>query len=105
MKQYKIMEAFEALKEEFKNNGFTIDGEMFVKEQISYSSMSINGRIFQQPRKNIFKMKYISDGTIADEDDSSDVTPLFQFDVLDENEEVIVTLCITCYDDFNALMR
>ena len=50
-------------------------------------------------------MKYISDGTIADEDDSSDVTPLFQFDVLDENEEVIVTLCITCYDDLNALMR
>ena len=100
MKQYKIMEAFEALKEEFKKNGFTIDGEMFVKEQISYSSMSINGRIFQQP-----KMKYISDGTIADEDDSSDVTPLFQFDVLDENEEVIVTLCITCFDDLDALMR
>ena len=52
------MEAFEALKEEFKKNGFTIDGEMFVKEQISYSSMSINGRIFQQPRKNIFKITY-----------------------------------------------
>lgn len=98
-----IMDTFETLKKEFTDNGFTIEDDMFTFERVSYNTMNINGRTFKQPQKSIFKMKYISEGSLSDPD-SSESSPIYQFDVLNNNDEPVVTVCISKFEDLNALL-
>lgn len=97
------MDAFETLKEEFINNGFIIEDDMFIFEKVSYNTVSVNGRAYKQPQKSIFKMKYISEGSMTDLD-SSESSPIYQFDVLNNNDEPVVTVCISTFEDLSALL-
>jgi len=93
----------EELKQEFKDNGFQIDGDSFVNEFEDPHTV-ING---VHPRKR-FEMTFICEGsirTVGDDSNSDcDEEPLYQFDVLGQNKEPIVTLCIGSFKDFTELI-
>ena len=93
----------EELKEEFKNNGFQIDGDSFVHEFEDPNTV-ING---VHPKKR-FEMIYICDGNIRDvsEDSDSDVDeiPIYQFDILGPGREPVFTICISGFEDFTKLV-
>ena len=93
---------FEELKEEFKNNGFQIDGNSFVNEFEDPHTV-ING---VHPKKR-FEMTYICEGSIRDAGESEDSDcgeVIYQFDVLGKNREPVVTLCIGSFEDFTKLI-
>lgn len=93
----------EELKEEFKEQGFRIEGNSFIQEFEDHN-MVVNGR---HPVRR-FEMTYICEGSIrtVTDDSDSDVyeEPLYQFDVIGQNKEPAFTICITCFDDFTKLV-
>lgn len=99
-----IVMSFEELKEEFKNNGFQIDGDSFVFEKVEYNTINVNGQVYKQPHKTRFELKYICEGCIKDVTDESDCneTPIYEFDIMDGNEPVL-TVCIENLEDLQLL--
>ena len=92
----------EELKKEFKNNGFKIDGDKFVHE-VEDPHTVING---VHPKKRL-EMVYVCEGsirTVGEDSDSDDGEPLYQFDIIGQNKEPVLTICITCFDDFTRLV-
>lgn len=94
---------FEELKQEFIDKGFHIDGDSFVSEFEDPHTV-ING---VHPKKR-FEMTYICDGSIRtvgeDSDSDYDEEPIYEFDVLGQNKEPVVTLCIRNFEDFTKLI-
>ena len=93
----------EELKKEFINNGFQIDGDSFVHEFEDPNTI-ING---QHPMKR-FEMTYVCEGnirTVTDDSDSDDDTEtIYQFDVLGQNKEPVVTVCFGSFEEFTRLV-
>ena len=91
------------LKEEFKNNGFQIDGDIFVSE-FEDQNTTING---MHPKKR-FEMVYVGEGTMrtvtedSDSDDEEEV--IYQFDVLGPGKVIAFTICIGSFSDFTKLV-
>lgn len=98
------MGTFETLKEEFIKRGFKVDGDTFIHETVTYNTMNINGRVIQQPQRNIFKLAYIGEGTIADAETHENSYPIWEFDVIGEGDEPVVTICINEFDDIDKLL-
>lgn len=97
---------FEELKQEFIDHNFQVNGDSFLFEQVEYSTININGQVHRQPHKKVLEMTYIGEGSICDSGDSddSDMEILYQFDILDENKEPIVTICIRDFEDFTKIL-
>ena len=95
----------EELKKEFTDQGFHIDGDSFVHE-FEDSNTIING---QHPMKR-FEMTYVCEGSIrtvtddSDSDSDTDEYPIYQFDVLGQNREPVVTICFSCFEEFTKLV-
>ena len=96
---------FEELKQEFKDKGFKINGDSFVSEFEDPHTV-ING---VHPKKR-FEMVYVCEGSIRDvsddldSDSDVDEEPLYQFDVLGQGREPVLTICIGNFDDFSHLV-
>ena len=95
---------FEELKKEFKTQGFRIDGNSFVHEFEDPNTI-ING---VHPKKR-FEMEYVCEGSIRtvtddSDSDSGDSEPIYQFDVLGNGRQSAVTICISSFEDFTALV-
>lgn len=94
---------FEELKQEFIDKGFHIDGDSFVNEFEDPNTV-ING---VHPKRR-FEMTYVCEGCIRsvneDSDSDCDEEPIYQFDVLGQNKEPVVTLCIGSFEDFTKLI-
>ena len=93
---------FEELKKEFKTQGFRIDGNSFVHEFEDPNTV-ING----VHTKKRFEMEYVCEGSIrTDTDDSEgdDSEPIYQFDVLGNGRQPVVTICISSFEDFTTLV-
>ena len=94
---------FEELKKEFKDNGFQIDGNSFVHEFEDPNTI-ING---VHPKQR-FEMTYVCEGsirTVTDDSDSDvDEEPIYQFDVLGQNREPVVTICFGSFEEFTRLV-
>jgi len=94
---------FEELKQQFKDNGFQIDGNSFVHEFEDPHTI-ING---VHPKQR-FEMEYVCEGSICtvteDSDSDCDEETLYQFDVLGQNREPVLTICITSFEDFSTLV-
>lgn len=94
----------EELKKEFKEQGFTIKGDSFIREFDDPNTI-INGR---HPKQR-FEMTYVCDGSIRsiteDSDSDSDEYPIYQFDVLGQGGNPVLTICISSFDDFVKLMQ
>lgn len=90
------------IEKEFKDNGFQIDGDSFVMEKvITDNHYIVNG--VPQRRRIRMELRYAGEGLIKDVGDSdSDLneTVMHQFDVIGENNEPGVTLCVENFDDF-----
>jgi len=97
---------FEELKQEFIDNGFQVNGDSFLFEQVEYSTININGQIHKQPHKKVLEMTYIGEGSISDvgNSDDSDVEIIYQFDILGENKEPVLTICISDFEDFTKMI-
>ena len=95
----------EELKKEFEEQGFKIEGDTFIHE-IEDPHTIING---VHPKKRL-EMVYVCEGSIrtvtddSDSDSDTDEEPLYQFDVIGQNKEPVLTICITCFDDFTRLV-
>ena len=96
---------FEELKKEFQDQGFQIDGDSFVHEFEDPNTV-ING---VHPRKK-FEMTYICEGSIrtvtedSDSDSDIDEEPIYQFDILGPGRKPVVTICISDFNDFKAMV-
>ena len=91
----------EELKKQFKDQGFRIEGNSFIHEFEDPNTI-ING---VHPKKR-FEMEYIGEGTIRDagDSDSDSGESIYQFDVLGQNREPVVTICIEDFEDFTRLV-
>ena len=93
----------EELKKEFKTQGFRIDGNSFVHEFEDPNTI-INGI---HPKKR-FEMEYVCEvsiRTVTDDSDSDDDSePIYQFDVLGNGRQPVVTICISSFEDFTRLV-
>ena len=89
----------EELKKEFTDKGFHIDGDSFVHEFPDPNTV-INGR---HPMKR-FEMTYVCEGWVRDAGDSDDGEPIYQFDVLGQNREPVVTICFGSFEEFTRLV-
>lgn len=94
---------FEELKKEFIDNGFQVNGNLFTLDQVSYSTMIINGVPHQQPQYHKFEMEYVFEGSIGDVG-SSETKPLYQFDILDDNKNKVMGILIDDFDSFTKLV-
>ena len=99
------MEHYNKISTELEQLGFTKEeNDLFIFDNISYNNMIINGRQFQQPQHNYIYLQYIGEGCIIDADcGESDMdensTPISQFDILDDDKEVICTICVKNVND------
>ena len=93
----------EELKKEFKTQGFRIDGNSFVHEFEDPNTI-ING---VHPKKR-FEMEYVYEGSIRtvtdDLEGDDDSEPIYQFDVLGQGRQPVVTICISSFEDFTTLV-
>ena len=94
---------FEELKKEFKEQGFRIEGDNFIHEFEDPNTI-INGR---HPKQR-FEMTYICEGSIRtatdDSDSDTDEYPIYEFDVLGQNSELVLTLCFGSFEEFKRLV-
>lgn len=95
---------FEELKSQFEEHGYRIEGNDFILEKVDYSTVMINGMIQRQPHKSVFKMRYVSECGMNSMD-SDDSETLFQFDVLDADDETVVSICVHEFKDIEFLLR
>ena len=93
----------EELKKEFTTRGFRIEGNSFIHE-FEDSNTIINGI---HPKKR-FEMEYVCEGSIRTVTDDSeaddDSEPIYQFDVLGNRRQPVVTICISSFEDFTKLV-
>ena len=93
----------EELKKEFKDQGFRIEGDDFIHEFDDPHTV-ING---VHPKKR-FEMTYVCEGSIRtatdDSDSDADEYPIYEFDVLGQNREPVLTICFSCFDEFKKLV-
>ena len=89
----------EELKKEFTDQGFHIDGDSFVHEFEDPNTV-ING---VHPKKR-FEMTYVCEGWMRDAGDSDDGEPIYQFDVLGQDREPVVTICFGSFEEFTRLV-
>lgn len=89
----------EELKTEFKIQGFKIEGNSFIHEFEDLNTI-INGI---HPKKR-FEMEYVCEGCMRDAGDSDDGEPIYQFDVLGQNREPVVTICFGSFEEFKRLV-
>ena len=87
------------LKKEFKDQGFRIEGNDFIHEYEDPHTV-ING---VHPKKR-FEMTYIYEGSIRDAGDSEEGEPLYEFDMLGQGREPVVTLCFGSFEEFQRLI-
>ena len=92
----------EELKKEFTDQGFRIEGDNFIHEFEDPHTV-ING---VHPKKR-FEMVYVCEGSIrtVSEDSDSDEEPIYEFDILGQGRKPVVTICISCFEDFTVLVR
>ena len=94
---------FEELKKEFDEQGFRIEGNQFIHEFEDPNTI-INGR---HPKQR-FEMTYICEGSIRtatdDSDSDDDSYPIYEFDVLGQNSELVLTLCFGSFEEFKRLV-
>ena len=94
----------EELKKEFTTQGFRIEGNSFIHEFEDPNAI-INGI---HPKKR-FEMEYVCEGSIRtvtddSDSDSDDSQPIYQFDVLGQGRQPVVTICISSFEDFTTLV-
>jgi hypothetical protein len=51
-----------------------------------------------------FEMTYVCEGWVKDAGDSDDGEPIYQFDVLGQNREPVVTICFGSFEEFTRLV-
>ena len=94
---------FEELKKEFEDQGFRIEGNNFIHEYEDPHTI-ING---VHPKQR-FEMVYICEGSIntVSEDSDSDIDgyPIYEFDVLGQGREPVVTICFGSFEEFTRLV-
>lgn len=90
----------EELKQEFKDQGFRIEGDNFIHEFEDPNTI-ING---VHPKKR-FEMTYVCEGSIRTVGEDSDEEPLYEFDILGQGRQPVVTICISNFDDFTNLVQ
>ena len=95
--------SFEELKQQFIDNRFQVNGNLFILDQVNYSTMIINGVPHQQPQHHKFEMEYVSEGSICNVGDS-ETEPLYQFDILDDNGNKVLGILIEDFDSFMKLV-
>lgn len=93
----------EELKKEFTDQGFRIEGDNFIHEFEDPHTV-ING---VHPKKR-FEMTYVCEGSIRtatdDSDSDTDEYPIYEFDVLGQNREPVLTICFSCFEEFTKLV-
>ena len=92
----------EELKKEFIDQGFKIEGDSFIQEFDDLHTV-ING---VHPKKR-FEMVYVCEGSIrtVSEDSDSDEEPIYEFDILGQGRQPVMTICISNFDDFAKLVQ
>ena len=94
---------FEELKKEFEEKGFRIEEDHFIHEFEDPNTI-INGR---HPMKR-FEMVYLCEGSIRsvteNSDSDTDEYPIFEFDVLGQNGEPVVTICFSDFEEFTTMV-
>ena len=94
---------FEELKKEFKEQGFRFEGDHFIHESEDPNTI-ING---VHPKQR-FEMTYVCEGSIRtateDSDSDDDSYPIYEFDVIGQNREPVLTLCFGSFDEFKRLV-
>lgn len=103
------MEHYNNISKELEQLGFTKENDLFIYDNITYNNMIINGQQYQQPQHNYIYLQYIGEGYIKDVDcGESDideiVSPISQFDFLDENKEPITTICASDINDIKFFL-
>lgn len=92
---------FEELKKEFEEQGFRIEGNQFIHEFEDPNTI-INGR---HPKQR-FEMTYVCEGSISTvtDDSDSDEYSIYEFDVIGQNREPVLTLCFSSFEEFKRLV-
>lgn len=92
----------EELKKEFTTQGFRIEGNSFIHEFEDPNTI-INGI---HPKKR-FEMEYVCEGSIKTTYGSkcdANSESIYQFDVLGNGRQPVVTICISSFEDFTTLV-
>lgn len=66
------MNELENINNYLKEKGFTINGDEYALESVTYNTININGRLYKQPQKNVINMTYIGDGSIWSDNNESE---------------------------------
>lgn len=94
---------FEDLRQQFIDNGFTVEDDKFVKNVYDNSNvMIVNG--VRQVKMMRFEMDYIGEGCEVGDSDDSDENVFHEFNIMSDGD-VVVTICIESYDDFKKMVN
>jgi hypothetical protein len=104
------MEHYNKIVQEMEQLGFTKENDIFIFDNITYNNMIINGQQFKQPQHNYIHLQYIGEGYIMDNDcgesdEDENGAPFSQFDVLNEDKESVLTICVTDIDDIKTFLN
>ena len=103
------MEHYNKISEDLEQLGFKKENDIFIFDNITYNNMIINGQQYQQPKHNYIYLQYIGEGYIKDVDcceldTDENISPISQFDFLNENKEPITTICASDINDIKFFL-
>ena len=103
------MEHFNKIEKELEQFGFKKENDLFIYDNVTYSTMIVNGQQYQQPHHNYIYLQYIGEGFIKDSDSgNSDMdenqTVISEFDFLNENKEPVTTICVSDINDIKFFL-
>ena len=100
---------YNKISTEMEQLGFKKENDMFIFDNITYSTMIVNGQQYQQPQHNYIYLQYIGEGYIKDvdcgeSDMDENISPISQFDFLNENKEPVTTICASDINDIKFFL-
>lgn len=104
------MKHYDKILEEMEQIGFKKENDMFIFDNITYSTMIVNGQQYQQPQHNYIYLQYIGEGYIKDvtegeeSDTDENLIEISEFDFLNENKEPVTTICASDINDIKFFL-
>ena len=93
----------ENIKKELESRGFKKESEdKFTFENVSYTTMNVNGNVTRKKNKSVVAIEYIGLGGNVDDSDVCDDSIMF-FNIF-ENDELKTTIGVSNFKEFSMML-
>ena len=99
------MTKLEELNDELKSIGFTINDDEYIFDNVTYSTVIVNGQAFKQPNHNIIKMVYLGECCELDDSDQNiEGTEFYNFMIVGNSMEESICVCVHDADEMKEMI-